>query len=139
MSGPPCTLRSAWSSPARLTPAARTRPATGLFQIDVGAAPLPRFTNRGRPTLTLSTCPSAMTAVGNRLLEGRPVGPAHRGRQEAGGEVDPLADRVRAPLRGVIGALAGGECIARGAQGLPQRRPARGEIAAAAEPRLERA
>src|SRR3954454_19973285 len=59
-SGPPWTVRSAWSSPSRLTPRTGTRPATGAFQIAVRTVCPPTSTSRGRPTLTDSTVPVPM-------------------------------------------------------------------------------
>src|ERR1700676_466279 len=47
---PPCTVRSDWRSPSRLNPTTRTRPSTGLFQIDVRTARPCQLTSRGSPT-----------------------------------------------------------------------------------------
>ena len=35
LSGPPCTRRSAWSSPATFTPSTGTRPPTGVLAIEL--------------------------------------------------------------------------------------------------------
>ena len=50
---PPCTRRSAWSSPSTLTPATRTRPSTGALPIALISG-RPRRTESwgGRPTFT---------------------------------------------------------------------------------------
>src|SRR3954471_8807243 len=77
--GPPCTLRSAWSSPSRFTPRTATRPLTGAFQIAVVVcSPLPRVMDRGLPTLTDTT-----VAMGGSL--------AHRPGVTAAGTLDAVA------------------------------------------------
>ena len=79
-----------------------------------------------------------MRAEDDDLLEGRPVRPAHRVRDEAG-EADPLLRRVGPPGAG------SGPCVAaRSFAGRVERRPssdaaARGEVAAPAELRRVRA
>src|SRR5262249_26526709 len=53
-----CACRSAWSSPARLTPRAAIRPAAGDFQMALLAG-RPRYSNsRTAPTLTERTFPT---------------------------------------------------------------------------------
>src|SRR3954471_3209132 len=89
LSGPPCALRSAWSSPARFTPRTAIRPATGDFQIALLAG-RPLYSNsRGLPTLTERTVPAAL-AIGFCLVDDKQLG----------------ADiRVRAMRLGVVGHL----------------------------------
>src|SRR4029077_12329696 len=68
--GPPCALRSAWSSPSRFTPRAAIRPATGDFQMALLAG-RPLYSNsRTVPTLTDRTL-ATLVAIGSspsRLL-----------------------------------------------------------------------
>src|SRR3954451_14346657 len=63
-SGPPRTVRSAWSSPRRFTPRSGTRPSTGRFQIAVHTVWPSSWTGRGTPTFTASTV--AGSATGER-------------------------------------------------------------------------
>jgi hypothetical protein len=57
LSGPPCTRRSAWRSPATLIPATATRPATGAFQIAVTTWRPIHSTVCGAPTFTDASVP----------------------------------------------------------------------------------
>src|SRR3954463_6831705 len=62
LSGPPWTVRSAWSSPATFTPRTATRPLTGSFQIALVAGSPFRSIGRGLPTFTDSTLAWVMGA-----------------------------------------------------------------------------
>src|ERR671923_1119810 len=78
-----------------------------------------------------------MSREADDLLERRPVGPAHRGRQEAR-EADALGGRVGAP-RGRVRSLRGLELVAGGVERGPQVGAAAAEVARAAEARGEAA
>src|SRR3954454_20621892 len=67
----------------------------------------------------------------------RAVGVTDRRGQQPRNELDALRVRIGRPRARVVGALSRGQLVARGVHRRPQRGTAGGEIAVAAEPRLE--
>src|SRR5215213_9341092 len=86
----------------------------------------------GEALFRRASAPATVTVERVNLLERRPVDPAHRVRDQARLEDDPLACCVRAP-GARVGGLGGLELRARRVERLPQRRRAGVEVALAAE------
>src|SRR6266536_4658781 len=56
ISGPPCTVMSAWRSPSRLSRRTATRPGTASLKIPVTTVRPFQITSLGCPTFTDITC-----------------------------------------------------------------------------------
>src|SRR4051794_32259540 len=92
----------------------------------------------GAPEDLLANRPVA--AERDHLLDpGRAVRVADRRLEQPRRELDALGVRVGGPGRGVVGPLRRGQLVTRRVDCRPQRCAAGGEVAAAAEARLERA